>query len=219
MSNTLFTASCKWKGPEDTEELMYLSGTTQETYDNLLLVDSLDPNYPASTAFYFSATESDIIVPIIDAAITPVISDGIEFTVNNIRITKFPQPFMFDIPTVSNLNKDSLIVKAVLSILTAESLDKSIVSLDSDGITLTVNRIDVSKFSNNTMFETPSADPVKNISSLRSDPNTYIPDRIELSKFVNNTMFETPLSYSLSKGIFKLVDATAIKKEPIQFWN
>lgn len=167
----------------------------------------------------FSATESDIIVPIIDAAITPVISDGIEFTVNNIRITKFPQPFMFDIPTVSNLNKDSLIVKAVLSILTAESLDKSIVSLDSDGITLTVNRIDVSKFSNNTMFETPSADPVKNISSLRSDPNTYIPDRIELSKFVNNTMFETPLSYSLSKGIFKLVDATAIKKEPIQFWN
>jgi len=40
MSSTLFTASCKWQGPEDSEEIMYLGGTTQETYDNLILVDS-----------------------------------------------------------------------------------------------------------------------------------------------------------------------------------
>lgn len=61
MSSTLFTASCKWQGPEDSEEIMYLGGTTQEVYDNLILVDSLDPDYPSATAFYFQATDPDIL--------------------------------------------------------------------------------------------------------------------------------------------------------------
>lgn len=167
----------------------------------------------------FAANAVYYPVSLLDAAVTPVVSDNIRLLVDNIRITKFPNPVMFDTPTSDNIEKDSLIVKAVLSVLTSGNLDKDIVSLDSDGVTLTISRIEVSKFTNNNMFETPVANRIKSISTLWTDPNTYIPDRIELSKFTNNNMFETPLSYNLNKGIFKLVDATALKKEPIQFWN
>jgi hypothetical protein len=61
MSSTLFTSSCKWQGPEDSEIIIYLAGTTQEVYLDLELVDSLDPDYTANTAFYFKGTESDIL--------------------------------------------------------------------------------------------------------------------------------------------------------------
>lgn len=81
MSSTLFTASCKWQGPEDSEEIMYLGGTTQETYDNLILVDSLDPDYPSSTAFYFQSTEFDIL----GRNIYPNSNDII--TINNVGYT------------------------------------------------------------------------------------------------------------------------------------
>jgi hypothetical protein len=81
MSSTLFTASCKWQGPEDNEEIMYLGGTTQETYDNLILIDSLDPDYPSSTAFYFQSTESDIL----GRNIYPNSNDII--TINNVGYT------------------------------------------------------------------------------------------------------------------------------------
>ena len=83
MSNTLFIASCKWKGPEDSEELIYLSGTTQEIYDNLLLIDSLDPSYPASTAFYFRSTESDIFGRNIYPNSTDIVTiSGIDYSIN-----------------------------------------------------------------------------------------------------------------------------------------
>ena len=83
MSNTLFTASCKWKGPEDSEELIYLSGTTQEIYDNLLLIDSLDPSYPANTAFYFRSTESDIFGRNIYPNSTDIVTvSGIDYSIN-----------------------------------------------------------------------------------------------------------------------------------------
>jgi len=61
MSSTLFTSSCKWQGPEDSEIIIYLAGTTQEVYLDLELVDSLDPDYTANTAFYFKGTEPDIL--------------------------------------------------------------------------------------------------------------------------------------------------------------
>ena len=83
MSNTLFTASCKWKGPDDSEELMYLAGTTQEIYDNLLLIDSLDPDYPASTAFYFRSTESDIYNRNIYPNSTDIVTiSGVDYSIN-----------------------------------------------------------------------------------------------------------------------------------------
>lgn len=51
MSKTFFTASSLWKGPDDKEKVVYFSGITQKRYSNLILEDSLDPDYPSGTAF------------------------------------------------------------------------------------------------------------------------------------------------------------------------
>ena len=57
MSRTMFTASSIWRGPDDAEKVVYFSGITQETFDNLLLVNSFDTDYPDNTAFKLIGTE------------------------------------------------------------------------------------------------------------------------------------------------------------------
>lgn len=59
MIATLFTSSCLWKGPNDTEEKIYFSGISKKKFTNLSLVDSLDPAYTSGTAFKLVGTNSD----------------------------------------------------------------------------------------------------------------------------------------------------------------
>ena len=59
MVPTIFTASCSWKGPNDSEKILYFSGITKKRFTNISLVDSLDPAYAAGTAFKLVGTNSD----------------------------------------------------------------------------------------------------------------------------------------------------------------
>jgi hypothetical protein len=59
MVPTIFTASCSWKGPNDSEKILYFSGITKKRITNISLVDSLDPAYTAGTAFKLVGTNSD----------------------------------------------------------------------------------------------------------------------------------------------------------------
>lgn len=81
--STLFTANCIWQGPEDSEKIIYLSGITSENYNDLLLIDSLDSNYPANTAFYFQSTQRDILGRKIYPNSTDIIEiNGVGYTIN-----------------------------------------------------------------------------------------------------------------------------------------
>jgi hypothetical protein len=59
MVPTIFTASCSWKGPNDSEKILYFSGITKKRITNISLVDSLDSAYAAGTAFKLVGTNSD----------------------------------------------------------------------------------------------------------------------------------------------------------------
>ena len=59
MIATLFTASCLWKGPNDSEEKIYFSGVSKKKFTNVSLVDSLDSSYATGTAFKLVGTNSD----------------------------------------------------------------------------------------------------------------------------------------------------------------
>ena len=59
MIPTLFTASCLWKGPNDSEQVIYFAGTSKQVFNNVSLVDSEDSEYTAQTAYKLVGTESD----------------------------------------------------------------------------------------------------------------------------------------------------------------
>jgi hypothetical protein len=59
MIPTLFTASCLWRGPNDSEQVIYFCGTSKQTFNNVSLVDSEDSEYTAQTAFKLVGTEPD----------------------------------------------------------------------------------------------------------------------------------------------------------------
>lgn len=59
MIPTIFTASCSWKGPNDSEKILYFAGISKKKFTNVSLVDSLDPAYTAGTAFKLVGTNSD----------------------------------------------------------------------------------------------------------------------------------------------------------------
>jgi len=59
MVPTIFTASCSWMGPNDSEKILYFSGTTKKRITNISLVDSLDPAYAAGTAFKLVGTNAN----------------------------------------------------------------------------------------------------------------------------------------------------------------
>ena len=59
MVPTIFTASCSWKGPNDSEKILYFSGISKKKFTNISLVDSLDPAYTAGTAFKLVGTNSN----------------------------------------------------------------------------------------------------------------------------------------------------------------
>ena len=59
MVPTIFTASCSWKGPNDSEKILYFAGITKKKIINISLVDSLDPAYSAGTAFKLVGTNTD----------------------------------------------------------------------------------------------------------------------------------------------------------------
>jgi hypothetical protein len=59
MVPTIFTASCSWMGPNDSEKILYFSGITKKRITNISLVDSLDPAYTAGTAFKLVGTNPD----------------------------------------------------------------------------------------------------------------------------------------------------------------
>jgi hypothetical protein len=59
MIPTLFTASCLWRGPNDSEQVIYFCGTSKQTFVNVSLVDSEDSEYTAQTAYKLVGTEPD----------------------------------------------------------------------------------------------------------------------------------------------------------------
>ena len=59
MVPTIFTASCSWNGPNDSEKILYLSGISKKKFTNISLVDSLDPAYTSGTAYKLVGTNSD----------------------------------------------------------------------------------------------------------------------------------------------------------------
>jgi len=59
MIATLFTASCLWKGPNDTEEKIYFAGISKKKFTNVSLVDSLDSSYATGTAYKLVGTNAD----------------------------------------------------------------------------------------------------------------------------------------------------------------
>lgn len=76
MSKTLYTASVLWKGPYDTEKVIYFSGITQNLHTDLKLVNSYDPDYPDNTAFKLVGTsENDF-----DRVYEPYSSDNLVLT-------------------------------------------------------------------------------------------------------------------------------------------
>jgi len=59
MVPTIFTASCSWKGPNDSEKILYFSGISKKKFTNISLVDSLDPAYTSGTAYKLVGTNPD----------------------------------------------------------------------------------------------------------------------------------------------------------------
>ena len=59
MIPTLFTASCLWQGPSDSEKIIYFSGTSKQEFTNVSLVDSEDSEYTSGTAFKLIGANSD----------------------------------------------------------------------------------------------------------------------------------------------------------------
>ena len=59
MVPTIFTASCSWKGPNDSEKILYFSGISKKRFTNISLVDSLDPAYTAGTAYKLVGTNTN----------------------------------------------------------------------------------------------------------------------------------------------------------------
>lgn len=106
---TLYTASCKWRGPSDSEKFIYYAGITQNKHVNLKLVNSFDQNYPDNTAFklvgtsdgdrdrvYEPSSDDSLIIYGIDSSI----SYGID---NDKSLVIFDENFpLTDITTDSN---------------------------------------------------------------------------------------------------------------------
>ena len=87
MIATLFTASCLWKGPNDTEEKIYFSGISKKKFTNVSLVDSLDSSYATGTAFKLVGTNADDLGRVYKVStqdeITLNISDQISYGVDD----------------------------------------------------------------------------------------------------------------------------------------
>jgi len=82
MIATLFTASCLWKGPNDSEEIIYFSGISKKKFTNVSLVDSLDSSYPTGTAFKLVGTNSDDLGRVYKVSTQDEISINISTDVN-----------------------------------------------------------------------------------------------------------------------------------------
>ena len=130
---TLYTASCKWRGPADSEKVIYYAGITQDKFTNLKLVDSYDSAYPSKTAFKLvgtSSTDKDRIYS--PTSLDTVILFGVDSTVpygidddKNLLIINENYPIQ-DITTDSNSdgvpNVHVTLVKNYASLFKANSI-------------------------------------------------------------------------------------------------
>ena len=82
MIATLFTASCLWKGPNDTEEKIYFSGISKKQFTNVSLVDSLDSSYATGTAFKLVGTNPDDLGRIYKVSTQDEISINVSSDIN-----------------------------------------------------------------------------------------------------------------------------------------
>jgi len=104
MIPTIFTASCLWKGPNDTEKIIYFAGTSKQEIQNVSLVDSLDNEYPEGTAFKLVGTNANDLGRIYDITssdeITLNVSTDITFGIDD-----YKNLLIFDTPiNVSNVS-------------------------------------------------------------------------------------------------------------------
>ena len=89
MIPTIFTASCLWKGPNDSEKIIYFSGTSKQEITNVSLVDSLDNEYPEGTAYKLVGTNADDLGRVYDVTsadkITLNVSTNITYGIDDYK--------------------------------------------------------------------------------------------------------------------------------------
>lgn len=110
MSNTFYTASTLWKGPYDTEEVIYYSGITQKVYENLVLENSFDPDYPENTAFFLVGTSDndyrrkyDVFSS--DNLVITNIADTVEYGIDDDKnLVIFPENYPLNSTDLSIIN-------------------------------------------------------------------------------------------------------------------
>ena len=95
MVPTILTASWYWKGPKDSEKILYFSGISKKRFTNISLIDSLDPAYSAGTAFKLVGTNTN------DLGRIYKVSSKDELTVNssvNYGVDDYKNYLIFDTP-------------------------------------------------------------------------------------------------------------------------
>jgi hypothetical protein len=100
MVPTIFTASCSWNGPNDSEKILYFSGISKKKFTNISLVDSLDPAYTSGTAYKLVGTNSD------DLGRVYKVSSNDELFVNssvNYGIDSYKNYLVFETPIDSSV--------------------------------------------------------------------------------------------------------------------
>ena len=101
MVPTIFTASCSWKGPNDSEKILYFSGISKKRFTNISLVDSLDPSYAAGTAYKLVGTNAN------DLGRVYKVSSKDELTVNssiNYGVDDYKNYLIFETPIDASTN-------------------------------------------------------------------------------------------------------------------
>ena len=104
MIPTIFTASCLWKGPNDTEKVIYFAGTSKQEILNVSLVDSLDNEYPEGTAYKLVGANANDLGRVYDITSADVITLNVATSVTY-GIDDYKNLLIFDSPVnVSNVS-------------------------------------------------------------------------------------------------------------------
>lgn len=104
MIPTIFTASCLWKGPNDTEKVIYFAGTSKQEILNVSLVDSLDNEYPEGTAYKLVGANANDLGRVYDITSADVITLNVATNVTY-GIDDYKNLLIFDSPVnVSNVS-------------------------------------------------------------------------------------------------------------------
>jgi len=117
MIPTLFTASCLWQGPSDSEKIIYFSGTSKQEFTNVSLVDSEDSEYTSGTAFKLIGANSDDLGRVYKLSVADEITLNVSSSVN-FGIDDYKGYIVFESP-ISTTNVKATIKRYYASIHTS----------------------------------------------------------------------------------------------------